>query len=118
MAQLGAAASLGELVLSVILNFGGLEQGMARQRSDDFGWAAAGLRGFCELAAKRNLDELGRAAAGLCELGMQVAVRLSVGGVMQTGTVLEVDVAIRVACRHRKTTRRRLSCVYVAEGGE
>ena len=69
-------------------------------------------------AVKRNLDELGQAAAGLCELGMQVAVRLSMGSVMRTGTVLEADVAIRVARRHRKTTCRRLSCVYVAEGGK
>jgi hypothetical protein len=117
--KLAAAASLCELVLAVILNLSGLEQEVARPRSDGFEWAVAGLRGLCELAAKLNLNDLEQAAVGLCELGMQmvVAVRLSVGSIVWTGMVLGAEVAIRVARRHRKTTRRCLSCVHVAGGG-
>jgi hypothetical protein len=112
-------ARLCGLVMAVIVNLGGLEQEVARLRSDGFEWAATGLRGLCELAAKLNLDDLERAATALCELGMQTAVaaRLSVGGIVQTGTELGAEVTIQVARRHRKTTRRRLSCMYVAEGG-
>ena len=118
MAKLAVAACLCELALAVILNLSSLEHKAARPRSDGFEQAAAGLRGFCELASKLNLDDLEWAAAGLCELGTQAAARLSMGSVVQTGTVLEADVAIRVAHHHWKTTCRRLSCMYVAEGSE
>ena len=93
-----AMAGLCELAMAVKLNLSCLEREAARSRSAGLGQAAAGLR----------------------ELGTQTAVatRLSVGGVARTGMVLEADVARRVAHRHRKTTRQRLSCVYVAEGGE
>jgi hypothetical protein len=65
------------------------------------------------------LNDLERAAAGLCELGMQmvVAARLSVGSIMWTGMVLGAEVTIRVACCHQKTTRQCLSCMHVAGGG-
>ena len=108
-----------ELARAVILNLGGLKREMARLRSDSFEWVVVGLRGLCELAAKPNLDDLEWAAAGLCELRMQmaVAVRLSACGVMWTGVVREAEVEIRVAHRPRKTTHRCLSCMYVAEGG-
>ena len=104
---------------AVILNLDDLEREAARLRSDGIEQAAAGLCGLCELAAKPNLDDLEQAAAGLCELGTQTAVaaRLSACGVVWTGAVREVEVEIRVACRPQKTTHRRLSCVYVAEGG-
>ena len=69
---------------------------------------------------KLNLGSLGQAttAKELCELGTQTAVaaRLSVGSVVWTGSVLRAGVAIRVAHRHWRTTRRHLSCVYVAGG--
>ena len=117
--QVVAVASPRKFALAVILDLCGLEQKVARLRSDGIERAAAGLRGLCGLAAKPNLDDLERAAVGLCELGTQTAVaaRLSVCGVVRTGAVREVEVEIRVARRPRKTTHRRLSCVYVAEGG-
>ena len=105
--------------LAAKLNLDDLEREAARLRSDGIERAAAGLRGLCELAAKPNLDDLERAAAGLCEPGTQTAVaaKLNAGGVVRTGAVLGAEVAIRVARRPRKTTHRRLSCVYVAESG-
>ena len=117
--QAAAAASPRKFALAVILDLCGLEQKVARPRSDGIERAAAGLRGLCGLAAKPNLDDLERAAVGLCEPGTQTAVaaRLSACGVVRTGAVREVEVEIRVARRPRKTTHRRLSCVYVAEGG-
>ena len=121
MVRLTAAARLCELGTrtAVILNLDDLEREAARLRSDGIERAAAGLRGLCELAAKPNLDDLGWAAAGLCEPGTQTAVaaRLSACGVVRTGAVREAEVEIRVARRPRKTTHRRLSCVYVAESG-
>jgi hypothetical protein len=92
---------------------------MARLRSDGFEQAAAGHYGHCKLAAKLNLDDLEQAATALCELGVQMAVaaRLSVGGIVWTGTVLGAEVAIQVARRHWKTTCWCLSCMCVAGGG-
>ena len=114
-----AAASLCELARAVILDLGSLKREMARLKSDGFEWVAVGLRGLCELAAKPNLDDLEREAARLCEPGTQTAVaaRLSACGVVRTGAEREAEVEIRVAHRPRKTTHRRLSCVYVAESG-
>ena len=69
---------------------------------------------------KLNLGSLGQAtmAKELCELGTQTAVaaRLSMGGVMWTGSVLGAGVAIWVARHHWRMTCQRLSCVYVAGG--
>ena len=105
--------------LAAKLNLDDLEREAARPRSDGIERAVAELHGLCELAAKLNLDDLEREVARLCEPGTQTAVaaRLSTCGVMQTGAVREAEVEIRVAHRPRKTTHRRLSCVYVAEGG-
>jgi hypothetical protein len=91
---------------------------MARLRSDGFERAVAGHCGHCKLAAKLNLDNLEQAATALCELGVQTAVaaRLSVGGIVWTGTVLGAEVAIRVARHHQKMTCWCLSCVCVAGG--
>jgi hypothetical protein len=38
------------------------------------------------------------------------------GSIVQTGTVLGAEVAIRVACHHWKMTCWHLSCVYVTGG--
>ena len=116
MVKLTAGASFCKVAMVVILNLGSLGQGMARHRSDNFGWVVARLCGFCELAVEQNLDDLEQAAAGLCKLRTQVAARLSMGGVMQTRSVLGAGVTIRVAHCHQKMTHQCLSCMYVAGG--
>jgi hypothetical protein len=99
----------------------------ARLRSDDFERAAAELRGLCERAAKLSLGDLEWAttAKGLCELGTQTAAaaKLNLGDLERTGVVRERETEgtarfeTGVARHRRKTNRRRLRWVHVAEGG-
>jgi hypothetical protein len=75
-----------------------LEQEAVRLRSDSFKQAEAGLCRLCKWAVKLNLDNLEQVAAGPYKLGIQTvaAVRLNIGGVVQTSAnMIKVD---RVQC--------------------